>query len=570
MRLWLGLIIFCAFLLRVVGISNYPIGFTPDEASWGYDAYSLLKTGKDQWGESWPLTFRSFGDFKLPLYAYLTVPSVALLGLDEFATRLPNALVGTLAVLATYLLVKELFRQSQLEIGNWKLEILAALLLAISPWHMTLSRGAFEANLTTFFLPFGVWAFLKAKENPWWLVVSSLSFGLNLFSYHSARFLTPVIVLALIFGKYTLTTKSQGSAKQVLIRMSVWKHKLAVGMFGVFLLAAVYTMFFGAGARGADIAIFNPTDKWTSVADRRYEAVLSSEPDIFARIFSNKAVYTLKTFTTNYFSYLSPQFLFTQGVGEWTYGMIPGRGVLYFIEVVFILAAVWSYLKIKSKPLTLILLWILLSPLPTALTKGPGYAGNRAAVMMPAIQILSAYGALVLWDIVKNKWPRLKRYILPIYLSTYLLFFGFFLEDYIYHAPKHAAGSMLYGRREALEFTQSVEDKYSTILVSRTLSEPHIYVGFYNKWDPADFQKESQDWLRYEKEGLLFVDQLGEYKLGKYVFRNIDYFKDKNQKFTLLVGKSGEFPQSIKTEKEIVLPDGKPVISIVSIVNEEE
>ena len=107
----LTIIVFFAFIVRVVSLSSFPIGFTQDEAALGYDAYSLLETGKDQWGEAFPLSFRSFGDFKMPLYTYLTAPSVHIFGLNVFAVRLPNALLGTLAVLATYLMVLELTKR---------------------------------------------------------------------------------------------------------------------------------------------------------------------------------------------------------------------------------------------------------------------------------------------------------------------------------------------------------------------------------------------------------------------------------------------------------------------------
>ena len=560
------ILILCgAFLLRVIGLSDFPVGFTPDEASWGYDAYSLLKTGKDQWGESWPLTFRSFGDFKLPLYTYLTIPSVAIFGLNEFATRLPNALVGTFAVLATYLMVTELFRRrlSSSPITNHQsLAIVAALLLAISPWHMPLSRGAFEANLTTCLLPLGVWTFLKGIDKPRWMVVSALALGINMFSYHSARLITPLIVGLLILNKTTLLPRSG----KLRLHRGVVKYKSAIGVFGVFLILAAYTMFFGAGARGTDIAIFNPTDNWAAVADRRYEAVLSGLPDLAARIFSNKVIYTFKTFSTNYLSYLSPQFLFTQGAGEWTYGMIPGRGVLYIVELLFILAALGAFTKKRDKSILFIVLWILLAPIPAALTKGPGYAGNRISVMMPAIQIFSAYGALVLWNYIKVRFPKLRKYLLPVYLSTLLLGFAFFLEDYVYHAPKHAAENMLYGRRETIKHARSVEDQYSTILINRSLSEPQIYVGFYTRWDPANYQNASRDWLRYEKEGRSFVDQLGEYHLGKYVFGNTHDTKNVG-KPVLLVGGIRDIPQSAKLIKEVKTIDGKTVIFIA---NEED
>ena len=146
MKKWaLAGIIILGFILRVVALNRFPVGFTPDEASFGYDAYSLLQTGKDQWGNTFPVVLKSFGDFKAPLYSYLAVPFVALLGLTKEAVRLPNVLVGIGAILVTYLVVKKLTDE--------KIGLMAAFLLAISSWHIMMSRGAFEANLTTFFIP---------------------------------------------------------------------------------------------------------------------------------------------------------------------------------------------------------------------------------------------------------------------------------------------------------------------------------------------------------------------------------------------------------------------------------
>src|SRR5260221_3091030 len=109
MRKWLIIgIVLLGFLLRALSISNHPVGFTPDEASFGYDAYSILKTGRDQWGQAMPSVFKSFGDDKLPAYTYLVVPFVATFGLNETAVRLPNAILGTLAIVVVYLLVFEM------------------------------------------------------------------------------------------------------------------------------------------------------------------------------------------------------------------------------------------------------------------------------------------------------------------------------------------------------------------------------------------------------------------------------------------------------------------------------
>lgn len=554
-KLLLGAILVIAFILRVVWLDQYPVGFTPDEASFGYDAYSLLETGKDQWGDAWPLTFRSFGDSKLPFYVYITMPSIATLGLTEFATRLPSALFGVLAVYATFLLASALFKKKSIA-------ILSALFLAISPWHVALSRGAFEANLTAFFMAFGAYAFIRGLKEKKWMTISAVAFGINIFTYHSARLVAPLIVFILA----VLYKKELGWKKIKDIPRVVKQNYLPIFIFGFSVLLAMYAVVAGGSARAGDITIFNPTDEWMSVFNRRYEAVFEGLPHQVARVFSNKVVALFDWFTNAYSTYLSPQFLFTLGPAEWTYGMIPGRGVLYLFEVPFVLASLWFIAKYgfkKNKGLTFILLWFLIGPLPAALTKGPGYAGNRAAVMMPAVQIFSAFGAVLLYDKVLKKYKKISpKLIKTLFLGTVALFLVFFLEDYIYHAPRGGAGSMLYGRKEAVEFTSKYEDQYKEIIFSRSLSEPQIFVAFYSQWDPADYQKEAQDWLKFEELGLPFVDQLGEYRLGKYYFKNISFNEDQKEDMILLVGKPQEFPADIEPTKLIKFPNQEPAIII--------
>ena len=249
-KLPIFLIVVLAFLLRVLWLESYPVGFTPDEASFGYDAYSLLMTGKDQWGHTLPLVLESFGDFKSPFYSYITVPLIAIFGFTKFATRLPNALLGTGAVLVTYLLVREIRRVSfkKFEILNdnqrstlLKLETVASFLLAISPWHVMMSRGAFEANLTTFLLPLGIYLFLLGSKNAKYLILSAIVFGLNLFTYHSAKFVTPLVFTSLIF-----IFSKEISGKKFIVPASI---------FAAFLALTIYTFSLGAGSRISDVSI---------------------------------------------------------------------------------------------------------------------------------------------------------------------------------------------------------------------------------------------------------------------------------------------------------------------------
>src|SRR3990170_6052123 len=92
------LIVLIAAVLRLWKLDNIPPHLTPDEAALGYNAYSILKTGKDEYGEFLPIIFKSFGDYKPGLYVYLTVPFVAFFGLNEYTVRLPSAIFGIIAV----------------------------------------------------------------------------------------------------------------------------------------------------------------------------------------------------------------------------------------------------------------------------------------------------------------------------------------------------------------------------------------------------------------------------------------------------------------------------------------
>ncbi len=552
-RLILIAIIFFGFILRTVWLDRYPIGFTQDEAGLGYDAYSLYLTGKDQWGKRLPLTLRSFGDFKLPVYAYLTVPFIAVFGLNEFSVRLPSAICGTLALLFTYLMVKAISKREDLALWS-------SALLAFSPWHISLSRGAFEANLTSFFLPLAIWVFYKGLEKHKFLLLSSVIFGINLFTYHSARIFTPMMFAVLFFLNRKIIRTSftiRSSRKYILTSASV---------FILFVILAIYTMFTGAGKRASDVVIFNPTDQWESMSDRRFESISQGMPQWLARAFSNKPKYILSQFVNNYISYLSPEFLFVKGAGEWSYGMVSGRGVLYLFEIVFVICGIAFFIRKRNfEGIWLIIAWVLLSPVPAAVSKAPGYSATRSAVMMPAIQIISALGIVAVKDHLKKivkyvRFAALFDYLVIGVLSISLIFF---LEDYLYHAPGKAARSMQYGNKEVMQYVSQQQGRYDGVFMSRSLGVPQVWMEFYMKYDPREVQNASVDWLKYENMGYGYLDQLDGYRIGKYIFGSINPGQIKRTGRMLVIGSPGEFSPGIIPVKSVYYPDKKPAILIV-------
>ena len=100
----MGKIIVLAIVLRLFLLTSVPPSLNWDEVSQGYTAYSILQTGKDEWGEKLPLFFRSYGEWKSAVYIYLLLPFIKVLGLNAFAVRLPSVLAGIISVYLMYLL----------------------------------------------------------------------------------------------------------------------------------------------------------------------------------------------------------------------------------------------------------------------------------------------------------------------------------------------------------------------------------------------------------------------------------------------------------------------------------
>src|SRR3990167_10302680 len=192
-KLILIFIIVLAFFLRFYKLDSNPPGLYWDEAVLGYDAYSILKTGRDHHGTILPLFFESFGDWKLPVYHYLLIPSVAIFGLNEFAVRFPSAFLGSITVLVFFWVIKQLTK-------NINLSLFSMLFLAISPWHIQFSRAAFESVAGFFFFMLGLYIFFISlnKKKTFFFSISFLSFVLSMYSYHAYRIFTPIMILVIL------------------------------------------------------------------------------------------------------------------------------------------------------------------------------------------------------------------------------------------------------------------------------------------------------------------------------------------------------------------------------------
>ncbi len=281
------LILALAAFLRFYKLGQIPRGLDWDEVSNAYNAYSILKTGNDEYGKFLPLYNRSFDDYKPPLYMYLNIPTVAVFGLTPLAARLPSAFFGVLTVALVYFLSKILFKKELIA-------LIAMFLMAISSWHIQFSRVGFEANLGLLLTAASFTIFLYGlQRNSQLLLISAVLFGLSFYSYHSARLFNPLLLVASIIIFRSQITKT---AKKYLILF-------------VLIVAIIVTPFFIFSPREAIKQRYETTTRKARVEDvdksARFILEDRQENIPFATIIHNRRNVIAQTFLKNYFSGLS-------------------------------------------------------------------------------------------------------------------------------------------------------------------------------------------------------------------------------------------------------------------------
>lgn len=474
-RLLLVLIILFAGILRFYNIENVPPGLYVDEVSSAYNGYSVFQTGNDEYGEPYPLWFRAFGEYKMPALVYATGLSTFILGKSEFAVRLPSASLGTLTVLLLYLLVAKVLsfdRKKFLKepIYNF-LPLLSAFLLAIAPWHIQFSRGAFDATLALFFYVGGFmfFAYYWGKKNFVYLLISFLFFSLTLYTYNAYR-ITSILTLLIL------------STIHIVNFPKLRKHIFASGLISILLMLPVIQF----SLTGAGIARFEQTSAFTHLKDLPLDQKIIRYPLIYAG---------------NYLTYFSPRFLFSFGdtIGR---HQIPGWGVLYHWMLPFLLIGIYALLKKSSSILFKLTAFLfLLGPLSAALAT-PSPHSLRSLLMVIPIAITTAVGLLFLLNKFWNK-----RIFLGIIITLVVFFeFGMYLHYYYFHYPNVNILDWGAGNKEIVEKTKKYIDIYPHIMIDNQLGLTYIYFLFYDsKIKPLSVPKNWQKPKEWAKEKVLFI-----------------------------------------------------------------
>ena len=468
----LFIVIILAAFLRFYQIASNPPGLYWDEAAMGYDAYSILKSARDHHGKFMPLFPESFGDWKMPVYIYTLIPSVAVFGLSEFSVRFPSALSGTLTVLVFFYLIKKLTKDS-------KLALLSALFLAISPWHIQFSRAAFEATIGLFFFSTALLLLLVGFEKPksWYFTASFIFFVVSIYSYHAYRIFTP---LFLIFLFYLFR-------KEVLVNLK--KIILPAAVSFILLLPIIS---FSLSSQGRDrLTSQSAFDKDKAEKIRIDFDQSSKRPLRFLSgyIFPRESYWSYLTLNA-YLDHFSPNFLFTSGDSIGRHSQVD-MGQIFLFDGVLLSLAIFFLKKLNSNTKKVILLWLFIAPIPATFVVPTPHALRSLQMVIP-LTFLMATGA---YYIFKN--ARLVVNCAIVFIMIYS--FANYLHLLFSHYPKKFSADWQDGYRQMVKILKTHQERFDKVYITDIYNVPYIYLLFYLKYEPAKFQMQNGSRFSFDK-----------------------------------------------------------------------
>ncbi|HSW97097.1 MAG TPA: glycosyltransferase family 39 protein [Candidatus Saccharimonadales bacterium] len=445
--IFLVIIIVLGFLLRFIDVSNNPPGLYSDEVSIGYNAYKVLTTGKDEYGVPHPLWFRSFGDYKLPVYVYSVAGAMSIFGKTEFAVRIPSILAGTLTIFIFYLFIKkllELEKDKDIKKRFAYLPILGALLLATSSWHIQFSRGGFEITVGTLLFLLGCYfyAFFIQKKSIKLLLFGIFFFALAVYTYHIFRILSP---LALIF---------------IAIHQKIYKKPKSLPIVLLAIIFFLPIVLFSLSPEG--IERFKGTSAFGELN------ITSPLQQLF--------IYPID-YIRNYLSFYSFDFLFSYGDGIGRHQM-PDFGDLFRWQLPFLLGGIFVLVKMKRSTLKFATFLLFFSaPLAGAVAVPSPHALRSLPLVLPCI-ILIAVGIISFVQSIHKYRLR----VASVVIIGLVALFEFFLYLHFYYIHYPIINQLDWGSnyKDLVLSTSAIKHKYNHIIVDQNLAFAPAYFHFYD------------------------------------------------------------------------------------------
>ena len=508
--LFFAVIILAAFI-RFYKLADYPVILSHDEVSQLYDAMSILKTGKDIYGQKLPFIFTSINDFKPPFYTYATIPFLYIFGTGEIVIRIVGALFGTFLIAAVYFFTLKLF-------SNKYFSLLSAFFTAITPFEIHFSRKGFEGviGLTLLLIGFGILiSFLSSKKNQSKFIIGSVIVALSMYTYFSYAIVVPILYIFFL--------------------VLLFKNKVSISKLGIISFIVVIL----------PLLIFIIKDKNSS---SRTEAVVITQDSRLINIINinlkkDDKFYSFKKYILiarysliRYMDQLNPTFLFINGLDLSNQDPFD-IGPFYIYQFPLLLIGfvyLFKKYKVKKKILYFILVWILIGLLPSGLSFET-HSPHRILMVLTMFNIIAAFGAYILLrkfiDVCQQKNTRFLFGILTIFIIVWS--FAYFVFVYSIDYPIDKSEFIQFPYKEVALTAKEYYNDYDQIIFDPKFGKDMPWVGGAVQYYLAyygDFPVENM-----QKEYIVTEGDKSKVTFGKYIIRSVYWPEDKRLNRTLLI-----------------------------------
>ena len=538
------IVLIVAIFFRFYQLASVPPSPSVDEVSTGYNAYSILKTGKDEYGTFLPLVLRAYDDWQPALYTYLVVPFVYIFDLNTFAIRFPSVIFSILSVFVVFLIVKLLFSAQEKKTRWFNTGIFALLvtsLLAVSPLHIYVSRLGLPTNIGYSFFIFALFFFLRKR-----LFISAIFFSLSFMSYHADKIFIPIFIIGLATVYRSELIKQKGKV-------------IIASILGLILILP----FLNASLSSSSLVRFKATSTLTlnshwedNVQRERFFHQAIKNDDIIGVVQHSKQFVLMSVVVESYLSHFNPTWLFMNSGNE--PHKTPGFGILYHWTAPFVALGVIIFLigNFPRKTKQLIFIWLFTAPLAGAITTDAPHA-LRSYTMLPIWEMFAGLGIMRFYSGVKSVIGK-KIYITTFVLIIFMSLF-FFYVSYFTILSKEQSQSFQFPLSEAVTFVLKQDNPYTKIVFSNQeqLYQSYMYFLFYSRYDPSAYLKEG---------GTRSGGFAQTHTIGKYEFRPINWEQEEKAKNVLYIGRVKDFKNyliSLRMQRQFSGLDGSPEILVV-------
>lgn len=455
------------FGIRMFKLTENPEGFDPTEAGFGYNAYSILKTGRDEYGKFMPLVLESVGDYKLAGYSYWQIPFIILFNLNEFSIRFSAVTAGVISLLLTYQIILEIFKKH-------KIALLTLFFTGISPWHIILSRMGYDPIVALMFYLLSILLFLKwyKKNKVFLFILSSLSLCLSVFTYYSVWIIAP---FTLILYCYILFKNKHSTIKELIILSLI----LLLPVITVLKLLIVTQ-----GQRLSQDSTIQV--KAQPLLEEQIREEKKDYAVLLTRLFHNKTTFYPMFILQNLSNNMSFDFLFLNGDKIDRRFYVPYSGVLYLITAPFLLLGILYFIKNYSAIKSFLIFGTILLVFIGSTFSEFGSETERTLFTDAIFCYLISYGLLIFYNWFYKY--RLSPIFLMIICAGFVLNISYFNHQYYWHANVHQPWGRNYGAKELVSTVSEIKNKYKSVVVPENT---YIFFYFFNKTDPKIAQIDS-------------------------------------------------------------------------------